>query len=314
MTKPARILNTARLIDIFNLADQPLDSITDYKRIEKTIGIGNLKVLETISGIEVSEIITNVINQLAKIPSLTISDGNGIIKIEDSTYTQKLNDIFVPTFERIRRVSMNYINNEDNSDNAYLDMYKYIAKYGRRDKALLYSSFDTILEQFVGESIDIVDWGSEQSIAATLFLDYVREKQLDIKIENITLISDKTNSLSRGILHCNILKSNTEKIVGINKNIKYIGSDDFIIKGNTTVNLMYDRDIFYPITHNNSNMAYIIALRAGQDDNHQIAQLMYEYEKENQLKILSNRNDKIGKFQRSEAIFTIDKNNTLEEL
>ena len=235
-----------------------------------------------------------------------IESSNEKILIENSSYSKKLYDLVVPTFERIRRVSMNYIDDEDNSDSANSNMYEYIDKYGKRDKALLYSSFDTILEGFIGKSISIIDWSSEQSIATTILLDYIREKQLNIKVENITLISDIKNNLSLGILHCNILKNNTEKIIGINKNLEALSDNKVNISNNSIViNLIYNTNLLnFTIGTNNQHNNYFIALSTTKDDN-KINKFMQDYKERYRLKVMSNRNDKIGRFQRSEAIFSV---------
>ena len=225
-------------------------------------------------------------------------------EIENSNYSIKLEDIKNPTFERIRRLSMNYIDDEDSSDEDNYTLYEYMDKYGRRDKALLYSSFDVILEECIGKNINIIDWGSEQSVASSILLDYIREKQLKIKIENVILISDVKNKLSRGILHCNILKADTEKIIGINKSLESINCNEFD-NSNITINLIYDvKTLNFASNMCNLHNNYFIALSTTKGDN-KINRFMQYYKKKYRLKVISNRNDKIGRFQRSEAIFSI---------
>ena len=227
-------------------------------------------------------------------------------EIEKSNYSIKLENLKNITYEKIRRVSMNYIDDKDSSDSANTAMYEYIDKYGKRDKALLYSSFDTIVERFIGKSIHIIDWGSEQSIASTVLLDYIREKQLNIKIEDITLISEDKNKLSRGILHCNILKNSQEKIIGINKSLESVSVNELNISNNSIViNLIYNTNLLnFTISTNNQHNNYFIVLCTTKDDN-KINRFIENYREKHHLKIISNRTDKIGGFQRSEAIFSV---------
>jgi len=240
------------------------------------------------------------------IRSKPLENKNDKIVIENSSYSKILHDIAVPTFERIRRVSMNYIDEEENNDSANFTMYEYMDKYGKRDKALLYSSFEMILEKFIGKSINIIDWGSEQSIASTILLDYIREKQLDIKIEDITLISEDKNKLSRGILHCNILKNGQEKIIGINKKLESISYHELNMNSiSIVVNLIYNVDLLnLNLSIDSPNNSYFIALNATENDS-KVSKSMQNYKEKYSLKVISNRNDKIGRFQRSEAIFLV---------
>lgn len=226
-------------------------------------------------------------------------------EIEKSNYSIKLEDLKNPTFEKIRRVSMNYIEAEDESDKNNYSLYEYMDKYGKRDKALLYSSFDAILEELVGDSINIIDWGSEQSLASSILLDYIREKQLDVKVENIILISKVKNKLSRGILHCNILKNNQEKIIGINKSFESVSDSEFGISNNSIIiNLIYNTNMsnFTSIINSQHNN-YLIALSTTKDDD-KIDQFIQCHKEKYRFNIISKRNDKIGRFQRSEAILS----------
>ena len=228
-------------------------------------------------------------------------------EIEKSNYSIKLEDLKNPTFEKIRRLSMNYIEAEDESDKNNYSLYEYMDKYGKRDKALLYSSFDAILEELVGDSINIIDWGSEQSLASTILLDYIREKQLDIKVENIILISDVKNKLSRGILHCNVLKNNREKIIGINKDFESISYSELnISKNSITINLIYDVSALSFINNKATPYNdYCLVLSTNNKDDEIDGVIMKLYEQEYRLKFLSTRNDKIGRFQRRETIFSV---------
>lgn len=243
-------------------------------------------------------------NENSKINFELNESASGVI--EDSNYSIKLKDLKNLTFEKIRRLSMNYIDNQENSDKNNHNLYEYMDEYGKRDKALLYSSYDVALEELIGKSIHIIDWGSEQSIASTILLDYIREKQLDINVEQITLISEVKNKLSRGILHCNILQNNIEKIIGINKNIESINANDLNSSNNiTTVNLIYDASTLDFITNKSDlHTTYFLALSTTKDDE-KINRFIQEYKEKYRLKVISSRNEKIGRFQRSEAIFSV---------
>jgi len=52
----------------------------------------------------------------------------------------------------------------------------------------LYSSFDKVSHQLDNQTINIIDWGCGQALATSLLIDYIKEKKLNIKLSNITLI------------------------------------------------------------------------------------------------------------------------------
>lgn len=57
-------------------------------------------------------------------------------------------------------------------------------------KHCIIPAFDEVIERFIGNSINILDWNCGQSIATSLLLDYIKEKQPDINVSNIILVEN----------------------------------------------------------------------------------------------------------------------------
>ncbi len=225
------------------------------------------------------------------------------IKIEQSDYSKKLNEIHNPSFERLRRVSDNFveqgISNELNVD--------FVAK-GKQYKALIYSALDEVMKAFNGETINLVDWECGQGIAAAIFVDYVREKQLNIKIANVYLIDDVDSTvLSRAMLHVDMLRQDNINIVATQSsqidNLKHdIGTKTIYLCVNNnalqTLDLMkfnFETNCYVCLANHDENI--VNSIYELFDSSHTIA------------KVISNRNGKIGRYKRYEKIFCIDLNN-----
>ncbi len=172
-------------------------------------------------------------------------------KIEDSDYVQILEEIYNPTFNKIRKVSIRHINNLCNSNEIFdqldrgtkiLDaedeLYQYMVSYGKMHKSKLYETFNSVIYKLDNQSINIIDWGCGQALATMLLVDYIKEEKFDIAISNIILIEPSLLALGRGLLHVDILRNNNINIKAINKDIDSIKTNDLIINNsNITLHL-----------------------------------------------------------------------------
>ena len=117
---------------------------------------------------------------------------------EYSKYLQSIENI---NFEKIRR----YCNNLQN-DNKSDEMQKYLSENGKMYKAIIYDSLEQFISNLDEEVITLIDWGCNQGIGSMIILDYIKEKQLNTKINQIILVDDSKTAMNRAIAHINALK------------------------------------------------------------------------------------------------------------
>jgi Leucine-rich repeat (LRR) protein len=133
------------------------------------------------------------------------------IHAEYSPYASHIKSIEVPNFEKIRRYCNNLVD-ENKAD----EMQKYFAENGRMHKAMMYDALEQFIAHLDGKEITLIDWGCGQGIASMLVLDYIREKQLNIKLNKLFLMasSDTKDALDRAFAHIDVLKQNITKVYG----------------------------------------------------------------------------------------------------
>ncbi|MFK7780140.1 MAG: hypothetical protein QM490_03245, partial [Candidatus Gracilibacteria bacterium] len=240
--------------------------------------------------------------------------------IENSNYSKKLYSLHNPTFNDIKKISIEYIQNIHNQSKLYnkLDrgryiiddeelLYQYIFSYSTMHKLKLYESFHVITEKLKNITIDIIDWGCGQALATTLFIEYIKENNLNIDIKNITLIEPSKLALARGILHLDILKQNTYNITAINKDLDCVEQSDINMDSQNIVLHLFsnildaeffklDLNFLEKISNNFQNDNYFIctspnigAKRNGRID------LFYKYFDDNfNTELISSRDTNIG--------------------
>jgi len=155
-------------------------------------------------------------------------DIKNTIKQENGAYAKHIQAIEQPTFEKLRRYCSNLVD-----DNSADTLHVELAKNGKMYKALLYSTFEEFLDKLNGKTINIVDWDCKQGIAAALLLDFIREKQLDIKVSDVILLEKDSKALSRAMLHVDVLKQENLKITASDSTAKKT-----LKNNNITINLM----------------------------------------------------------------------------
>ena len=255
-----------------------------------------------------------------------------IINSEVSPYSKKLYNLKNPTFDKIREVSNDYIMSIDNHDKLHPKLNhgvviieeqdlldKYLHSYGKMHKAKLYSSFDEAISQLNNETINIIDWGCGQALATSLLIDYIKENSLNIDISNIILIEPSSLALSRGLLHISVLKENKIDIKAVNKDIDSLTSSDLVIDNqNITLHLFsnildveffkLNKDFLDKISSSQKGLNYFICVSPNINDKRNARlDLFYRYFKDDfKTKLISNRDEPIGKYQRYEKIFKTD--------
>ena len=186
-------------------------------------------------------------------------------------------------------------------------------------KAKLYSSFNKVISQLNNETINIIDWGCGQALATSLLIDYIKEKSLNIDISNIILIEPSSLALSRGLLHISVLKENKIDIKAVNKDIDSLTSSDLVIHNqNITLHLFsnildveffkLNKDFLDKISSSQKGLNYFICVSPNINDKRNARlDLFYRYFKDNfKTKLISNRDEPIGNYQRYEKIFKCD--------
>lgn len=175
------------------------------------------------------------------------------MKRELGTYSNKLQKIKNPDFDKIRNISVKYKNriNRKKSDKIFdsldkgikilsrkRELYMYMNSYGKSHKVKLDSSYKKILNKMDNKTIDVIDWGCGQALATMTLVDYIKRNKLDIKINKVILIEPSTRSLERALLHVDILAKKKIKTIAINKDFDKLKSKDLKIKNsNTTLHI-----------------------------------------------------------------------------
>ena len=227
-----------------------------------------------------------------------------VLSQESSPYAKHILSIEVPNFEKIRRYYQNLVD-----DNEADEMQTYLAQYGKMHKALIYDALEQFIERLDGQSITLIDWGCGQGIASLLVLDYLREKQLNIKIEKVILIGNDTKYLSRAMLHVDVLKQNdidieaidvthSQDIEKLNQTRTHLSLNLFANDAMPLDYLDIESDIFenaYFMCVSNESNERIDAFFEGISDFIDID------------KIITDREAKIGRFKKFEKIFSLDK-------
>lgn len=238
-----------------------------------------------------------------------IEDDVNNMDIENSDYSKALKNIEVPNFEKIRRYCNNLLN-----DNKADEMQKYLAENGKMHKALIYDALEQFISKLDKKTITLVDWGCGQGIGSSLVLDYIKEKQLNIKIEKVVLIDDNEKNLSRAMAHIDtLLLVDKIEIIPINSN--ELGCLDKIktIQNSISINLFTNDKMpidFFDMDFDLFDESYFMCL-SNENDNF-IKEVYENFEMFINIQNVSIRDTKIGKFKKFERIFKISNSIDIE--
>ena len=224
---------------------------------------------------------------------------------EYSKYLQSIENI---NFEKIRR----YCNNLQN-DNKSDDMQKYLSENGKMYKAIIYDSLEQFIAILDEEVITLIDWGCNQGIGSMLILDYIKEKQLNTKINQIILVDDNKTAMNRAIAHINALKQDDIELLTIQNNdeiemLKNIKNNIII---NLSINDKIDKNIFKDLDFDIFTDIYFMFL--SNDNVNFINDIFEDISLFNNTEDISIRDNKIGRFKRFERIFKINNQHNSSE-
>lgn len=253
------------------------------------------------------------------------------IGIESSAYSEKLYSMNKPNFTKIKQISFDYIKSIGdpqelhtrlNHGVAIIDdeqlLYKYIYSYSVMHKAKLYEAFETIIKKLDNNTVNIIDWGCGQALATVLLIEYIKEQNLKINIENITLIEPSKLALSRGLLHVDVLKHQDNNIKVINKDLDCIEQSDINFGNDNIVLHLFsnildveffrlDAAFLEKVSNNIQSDNYFVcvspninAKRNGRLD------IFYKYFDDNfNTELISTRNTNINAHKRYEKVFQV---------
>ena len=252
------------------------------------------------------------------------------IEQESGTYAKALKDSDELTFESIRNISYQYTQSIGNPQELYdrlqrgekiIDdeqlLYKYLASFGRKHKLKLDSAYDLIIDKIKDKKFDIVDWGCGQATATIALLDYANQCNIQLGIENITLIEPSILALKRGLLHIDVLKQKEYNINPINSDLDCLDSSDIKQSNNKTLHLFsnildiesfsLDNQFFKKVSAHINNDAIFVCISPNRNDklNNRL-ELFYSFFDENfDTELISSRDSDIGNATRYEKIFEV---------
>ena len=228
-----------------------------------------------------------------------------IIEPEITEYSKYIQSIENINFEKIRRYCNNLLD-----DKKADELQKFLTENGKMYKAIVYDALEQFISKLDKQTITLVDWGCNQGIGSMLVLDYIKEKQLNIIVNQIILVDDNTTAISRAMSQIKALKQNDLELLTIQndtqletlKNIKNDITLNILINDKMPINILFDLDCYllknaYFICLSNENESFV-------NDIHGDMQLF------NNIEDISIRDNKIGRFKRYERIFEI---NNLEQ-
>ena len=157
-------------------------------------------------------------------------------------YVEEVKNLDPVTFEELRNISVRILMDEYTEDER-IELYKelhhgidiikrkallmyYMFSYGLMHKAKLLKAFKSFVRrELKGKIIEIIDYGAGQAIASFVFLEYIRDKNIDISVKCITLIEPSKKALSRGVLHLNVINKNID-VYRVRKKMNNIKKND----------------------------------------------------------------------------------------
>ena len=166
--------------------------------------------------------------------------------------------------------------------------------------------FVHLLEKVSDEIITLCDWGCGQGIASMLVLDYIKEKQLDIKVSDVILIDDDTKALGRAMIQGEALAQNNIKFIPIKSDDNNISDTIKSNKNNIVLNLFANDKIptsFWTVNYDIFDESYFLCVS---NENNELVDEIYEnINSFIDVQDLSILDGKIGRFDKYERIFKI---------
>jgi len=262
---------------------------------------------------------------------LIICKINNFLQSEANQYSQQLHKIQNPNFNKIRKISIDYIMSIGNPNDLHYQLsqgvtvieeedllYKYLFNYGKMHKTKLYASFDTVIHQLNNKTINVIDWGCGQALATSLLIDYLKENSLNIDISNVILIEPSSLALSRGMLHIDVLKEDEIDIKAVNKDIDSLEISDLTINNsNITLHLFsnildveffrLDINFLEKIASSQKGLNYFVCVSPNINDKRNARlDMFYRYFNEYfEMELISSRDTPLNDYTRYEKIFKV---------
>ena len=312
------------------LFEQLVKYQTNYTFLQDSIVIEFFKSIKNLTLQKIDQKIKNTLNNLNAHKSVCHIE-NKIIQKENSEYSKLLYSLPKVDFTSIRNISYEYIqsigdpielyNNLQRGEKIIDDeklLYKYLASFGGKHKDKLYGSFELIFEKMQNERFDVVDWGCGQATATILLLNYAQEQNVNLDIENITLIEPSSLALSRALLHIDVLKQKNYNLKAINSDFDCLDEKELETKStNKTLhllsnildieNFMLNNNFFKKISQSyNGDAIFVCVSPFRNDKNNNRLDLFYGHFDENfDTELISARDTDIGNSTRYEKIFEV---------
>ena len=121
------------------------------------------------------------------------------------------------SFSSIRRIAQDYIlslSEQERNDlydslkrgvellDSDAQMKCYLYSFGKMHQAKIYRALSCISPStYTSDGFDIVDWGCGQGLATICFFDYLREHNIENKVQKVTLIEPSPATLERAAIH-----------------------------------------------------------------------------------------------------------------
>ena len=276
--------------------------------------------------------ITEILSSMSHKKPLCILEPSTVFK-ENSPYSQKLNSLVNPTFDEIKSIAYKYIQSIGDKQELYdrlirgeaiIDdevlLYKYLASFGGKHKAKLYSAYDAIIDKLRHEKFNIVDWACGQGMATIVLLNYARERNIELNIENITLIEPSSLALSRALLHVDVLKQKEYNICAINSDFDCLDAETLeCSNGLKTLHLFsnildvenfsLDTNFFKKVSQSSDTASIFVCVGPNRNDklNNRL-DLFFNYFDENfDTELIASRDTDINGTTRYEKIFEVKK-------
>ena len=225
---------------------------------------------------------------------------NLVIQKENSDYSRYIQSIENIKFEKIRKYCENL-----SKDNSTDDMQKYLAQNGKMYKALIYDAFEQFISKLYNQTITLIDWGSNQGIASMVVLDYIKEKQFDIKVSQVILVDDDTKILSRAMAQVEALSQDNIQIISIKNDDDNLLDKIKTNRNTIALNLFANDKIPMDVKVINVGIYEDFIMCLSHENIEFVDKIYKDFNNSTNIQDLSIRDGNIGRYQRYERIFKI---------
>ena len=158
----------------------------------------------------------------------------------DTDYARILNNT-PRTFQAIRNISVQQINQFENKDDIFYSLgrgvkilkeeaqlYSYINSYGNMHEAKMYSALQTLpIDEIKDKNIKVYDWACGQGLASIVLHDYIENNNVNTKIGSVVLIEPSEIALKRAALHVRHFNNHCQ-IKTISKDLDSLSCNDLV--------------------------------------------------------------------------------------